>query len=101
MLRTIACAFCLHLHCKPREEMLRNGYTCDAFPGGIPEEITRGRNQHMKPYPGDHGIQFEPNGSEAAAIYAAPYTEADLQQIPEDLRDRVRASLRADKLFRD
>ena len=33
---------------------------CKAFPKGIPEEIAYGPNLHLKPYPGDHGIQFEP-----------------------------------------
>ena len=32
---------------------------CAAFPQGIPEEIAYGNNPHTKPYPGDHGIQYE------------------------------------------
>ncbi|MDQ1255089.1 MAG: hypothetical protein QG646_4368, partial [Euryarchaeota archaeon] len=32
---------------------------CNAFPGGIPDEIWRGGNDHTKPCPGDHGIKFE------------------------------------------
>lgn len=32
---------------------------CDAFPRGIPDAITEGRD-HSRPYPGDHGIRFEP-----------------------------------------
>ena len=34
-------------------------WVCKAFPDGIPYEITYGDNDHTKPYPGDHGIQFE------------------------------------------
>jgi hypothetical protein len=34
-------------------------YRCEAFPDGIPEEIRRGKNLHLKPYPGDHGVQYE------------------------------------------
>ena len=33
---------------------------CDAFPDGIPFQIAYGDNKHLKPYKGDHGIQFEP-----------------------------------------
>jgi hypothetical protein len=35
------------------------GPSCDAFPGGIPEEILDGRNQHREPVEGDHDIQYE------------------------------------------
>ena len=34
--------------------------TCDAFPDGIPDAIFLSGVEHDKPYPGDHGIQFEP-----------------------------------------
>jgi len=35
---------------------------CKAFPDGIPDAIYVGEFDHHKPYPGDHGIQFEPKG---------------------------------------
>ena len=47
----IACNSCQHL---------RDNDKCKAFPGGIPEDILVGENDHTEPYPGDHGIQFEP-----------------------------------------
>lgn len=32
---------------------------CVAFPDGIPDDISYGDNLHTKPFPGDHGIQYE------------------------------------------
>ena len=36
-----------------------NVFTCEAYPGGIPLEITAGDVAHFDPLPGDNGIQFE------------------------------------------
>lgn len=47
------CSRCKHLRSF-------GGRTCAAFPDGIPSVIWRGDNDHRKPHPGDHGIQFEP-----------------------------------------
>lgn len=60
------CEECVHLH--PTDLIPRrneDGETelisvCDVFPDGIPDEIYRHGFDHTQPYPGDHGIQFEP-----------------------------------------
>jgi len=35
------------------------GWTCHAFPEGIPSAILEGENDHTEPFEGDNGIQFE------------------------------------------
>lgn len=49
------CAFCRHWRS-------HEGRTCAAFPAqdSIPEDIWLARVDHQDPYPGDHGIHFEP-----------------------------------------
>ena len=46
------CSLCKHL-------ISIDKATCQAFPGGIPDEIFLYGNEHTAPFPGDHGIQFE------------------------------------------
>lgn len=55
------CVYCRHLR-------VGEGRTCDAFPDhdSIPLEIWLAENDHRDPYPGDHGIQFEPVDTEYA-----------------------------------
>lgn len=53
--RAIACALCIHF-----KSDIRDQNVCDAFPGGIPNEIAFGYNHHVEPWPGDGGIRFEP-----------------------------------------
>lgn len=44
------CIFCRHL---------RESTNCDAFPGGIPDDVLYAFHDHRMPFPGDHGIMFE------------------------------------------
>lgn len=48
---------CKHYLCAvgPKEYTI---FTCEAFPGGIPEDVTSGRNLHNKPIAGDNGITY-------------------------------------------
>lgn len=73
------CAYCKH-----RSEI---GYYCDAFPSGsgIPQEILMGRESHIKPVPGDRGIQFEPRFTEQETM-AQCYERAVLEQQGNQLR---------------
>jgi hypothetical protein len=65
------CRFCKHLYSSFAQ-------TCEAFPRGIPHEIWIGTNPHKTPYPGDHGILFEP----------AVFDESKLIPPPESKRRR-------------
>ena len=57
---------CFERNCKhfwgvsqPDGTELSERVVCAAFPNGIPDEIAYGTNKHVKPYPGDNGIQYE------------------------------------------
>ena len=62
------CVMCRHF---------RAGLVCDAVPEGIPEEIITGEHDHREPYPGDHGVRFEPVDEEAARIVDAMFEDAE------------------------
>ena len=54
--RVPTCFFCKHCY----SDLI----SCEAFPGGIPDEIWTGRNDHVSAYPGDGGILYEPADEE-------------------------------------
>ena len=55
---SVVCLFCAHLS----QNVARQ---CAAFEH-IPDDIWHARNDHRKPYPGDHGIQFAPREEKAS-----------------------------------
>ncbi len=48
----------LCLKCARFHEDNKEGFTCDAFPTGIPDEIVLRGFNHNQPFPGDHGMRF-------------------------------------------
>lgn len=52
------CSSCKHL--RPMQRNSDKGWTCKAFPDGIPMPIASGHIDHILPIEGDNGIQFEP-----------------------------------------
>ncbi len=54
-------------HYRGRADAPDRPYVCDAFPAppGIPQAILLGEHDHAKPFPGDHGVRFEPLPSAA------------------------------------
>jgi len=49
------CLVCLRFN----RESWADGFTCAAFPEGIPADIFGEYADHRLPYAGDHGIRFE------------------------------------------
>jgi len=51
---------CIHfIGAKNDGDELTERVCCGAFPDRIPDEIAYGGNLHLKPFPGDNGIQYK------------------------------------------
>lgn len=49
--RDVGCEYC--------ERLIGNGYSCEAFPDGIPDWIRSGKVRHDKKVRGDGGLLFK------------------------------------------
>lgn len=60
------------------------GYTCEAFPAGIPDSIIYSEIDHRRPAPGDRGIRFEPSSvlGQDPDFLPADYTAEDPEVDP-------------------
>jgi hypothetical protein len=52
------CVLCRHLDRSSMASL--HIMRCTAFPAEIPREIVGNKHDHRKPFPGDHGVRFEP-----------------------------------------
>ena len=46
--------------CRKCKHLNEDNVSCAAFPDVIPQDIIAAVFDHRKPFPGDHGIMFEP-----------------------------------------
>jgi hypothetical protein len=82
------CDLCKHLHSGSHPP------TCAAYPDRIPLEIRLMQVDHREPYPGDHGIRFEPVDCTAETLArVANLVCREVLTDPGELQRRVAAVL--------
>jgi len=74
------CVRCARLTIPPEIPDRFQGFTCAAFPDGVPNAIVNNRHKHTTPYPGDNGMLFEPvappEAKKASIAKAVPLEQA-------------------------
>jgi hypothetical protein len=72
-----------------------DGDRCEAFPGGIPDEIRLNDFDHHRPYPGDGGMRFKPRSGVPTTILdrMAPHHPAASFTAPAVASDEIAFSV--------
>jgi hypothetical protein len=64
MLNALQCVDCKHFE----GDAPGGAFRCKAFPNAIPDAILFSEHDHHQPYPGDHGILFEPSKPDDTSV---------------------------------
>jgi hypothetical protein len=88
MTNTPQCFECVHLDRSASFNPIR----CHAFPDGVPVPIQMNKHDHRQPYPGDHGIRFEPSESAIRLGLISPDPPYDHLTLPREETNTVTAT---------
>jgi hypothetical protein len=75
--------------CTQRNPVESGRSTCNAFPGGIPDEILFSKHDHRFPFPGDNGIVFTPDPAGGEPIWPIYFPAPDGEAVVAGLFSRI------------